>query len=157
DLFISHSSVDCETATALVNEIESAGVSCWLASRDVPLGGAYQVEIVRAIDHCRAVLLVFSEAANKSEHVLREIELAAQSKKAIYPVRIDRSEPTDGLKYLLANKQWVERRVLGNKLPETIARLLTAPNPVSSASRTNAAPEHSAGLQARSTRSVAFA
>src|SRR5436190_10142958 len=124
DLFISHSSADSEAAAALVADLEKAGLSCWVAPRDVPLGGTYQIEIVDAIDHCRAVLLLFSDAANKSEHVLREVELAAQGKKPIYTVRIDRAEPTGGLKYLLVNKQWVERSALGDRLPETIVRLL---------------------------------
>src|SRR5262249_9218211 len=52
------------------------------------------------------------------------IELAAQGKKPIYPVRIDRTEPTGGLKYMLANKQWVERKALGDRLVETIVRML---------------------------------
>ena len=127
DLFISHASLDSDAAAALVAEIENAGVACWFAPRDVSLGGSYQAEIVDAIENCRAVLLVFSEAANKSEHVLREIELAARDKKPIYPVKIDRSEPTGGLKYLLANKQWVERTAVGNRLADRIAKLFASP------------------------------
>lgn len=128
DLFISHSSADAETARALVTDFENRGITCWLAARDVPMGGSYQVEIVSAIERCRAVLLLFSDAANRSEHVLREVELAAQGRKPIYPLRIDASEPAGGLKYMLANKQWVERKALGNRLAETIERLL-ASNP----------------------------
>jgi formylglycine-generating enzyme required for sulfatase activity len=124
ELFISHSSADGEAAEKLVAELENAGLTCWLASRDVSFGGAYQAEIVDAIDHCRALLLVFSDAANRSEHVLREVELAAQGRKPIFPLRIDRSEPAGGLKYLLANKQWVERRSLRGRLGETFASLL---------------------------------
>src|SRR5437763_4514643 len=71
------------------------------------------------------MLLLFSGAANKSEHVLREVELAAQGKKPIYPLRIDVSEPAGGLKYMLANKQWVERKALGNRLVDTIEQLLS--------------------------------
>src|SRR5258705_4244590 len=123
DLFISHSSADSKAAEGLVADLEKGGLRCWLATRDVPLGGAYQAEIVDAIDHCGALLLLFTDAANQSEHVLREVELAAQGKKPIYPLRIDRAEPVGGLKYLLTNKQWVERKVLGDRLVETIVRL----------------------------------
>ena len=128
DLFISHSSADAATARALVTDFENRGITCWLAPRDIPMGSSYQNEIVSAIDRCRAVLLLFSDAANRSEHVLREVELAAQGRKPIYPLRIDASEPAGGLKYMLANKQWVERKALGNRLVETIERLL-ASNP----------------------------
>jgi len=124
DLFISHSSADAETAKVLVRDFEKRGLSCWLATRDVPIGSSYQIEIVQAIENSRAMLLLFSEAANKSEHVLRELELAAQSKKPIYPLRIDPAEPSGGLKYLLTNKQWVERKALGNRLVDTIEQLI---------------------------------
>ena len=124
DLFISHSSADAETAQALVTDFENRNITCWMAPRDIPMGSSYHEEIVQAIENSRAVLLLFSNAANKSEHVLREVELAAQGKKPILPLRIDVSEPAGGLKYMLANKQWVERKALGNRLVDTIEQLL---------------------------------
>src|ERR1700754_2219012 len=98
DLFISHSSADADTARTLVTDFENRGISCWIAPRDIPMGSSYQSEIVRAIEECRAVLLLFSKATNESEHVLREVELAAQGRKAIYPLRIDSTEPAGGLR-----------------------------------------------------------
>lgn len=129
DLFISHSSADAETARALVTDFENRNITCWMAPRDIPMGSSYHEEIVAAIENSRAVLLLFSGAANKSEHVLREVELAAQGKKPIYPLRIDVSEPAGGLKYMLANKQWVERKALGNRLVDTIEQLLAGARP----------------------------
>ena len=129
DLFISHSSADAGTAQALVTDFENRNITCWMAPRDIPMGSSYHEEIVQAIENSRAVLLLFSGAANKSEHVLREVELAAQGKKPIYPLRIDVSEPAGGLKYMLANKQWVERKALGNRLVDTIEQLLAGARP----------------------------
>jgi formylglycine-generating enzyme required for sulfatase activity len=129
DLFISHSSADAETAQALVTDFENRNISCWMAPRDIPMGSSYHEEIVQAIENSRAMLLLFSNAANKSEHVLREVELAAQGKKPILPLRIDVSEPAGGLKYMLANKQWVERKALGNRLVDTIEQLLAGARP----------------------------
>jgi len=130
DLFISHSSEDAETALTLVADFENRNISCWVAPRDIPMGSSYHEEIVQAIENSRAVLLLFSSAANKSEHVLREVELAAQGKKPILPLRIDVSEPAGGLKYMLANKQWVERKALGNRLVDTIEQLLAGARPI---------------------------
>lgn len=130
DLFISHSSADADTAHALVTDFENRNITCWMAPRDIPMGSSYHEEIVQAIENSRAVLLLFSGAANKSEHVLREVELAAQGKKPIYPLRIDVSEPAGGLKYMLANKQWVERKALGNRLVDTIEQLLAGSRPI---------------------------
>src|SRR6266550_3579590 len=130
DLFISHSSADADTAQALVADFENRNITCWMAPRDIPMGSSYHEEIVQAIENSRAVLLLFSNAANKSEHVLREVELAAQGKKPILPLRIDVSEPAGGLRYMLANKQWVERKALGNRLVDTIEQLLAGARPI---------------------------
>jgi formylglycine-generating enzyme required for sulfatase activity len=130
DLFISHSSEDAETAMALVADFENRNITCWVAPRDIPMGSSYHEEIVQAIENSRAVLLLFSGAANKSAHVLREVELAEQGRKPILPLRIDVSDPVGGLKYMLANKQWVERKALGNRLVETIEQLLGGVRPI---------------------------
>ena len=137
DLFISHSSADAETARALVTDFENRGITCWMAPRDIPMGSSYQGEIVKAIEHCRAMLLLFSSAANDSEHVLREVELAAQNRKPIYPLRIDATEPAGGLRYMLANKQWVERKALGNRLVDTVEQLLSGNGAAPSARSAN--------------------
>jgi formylglycine-generating enzyme required for sulfatase activity len=133
DLFISHSSSDAGTANDLVTDFERHGISCWIAPRDIPLGSGYHREIVNAIAQCRAMLLLFSVTANESDHVLREVELAAQGRKPIYPLRLDGVEPAGGLKYMLANMQWVERRALGDRLTATIEQLLRASGPAEQA------------------------
>src|SRR4029077_1965877 len=132
DLFISHSSADAETALAVVAGFENRNITCWMAPRDIPMGSSYHEEIVAAIENSRAVLLLFSGAANKSEHVLREVELAAQGKKPILPLRIDVSAPAGGLKYMLANKQWVERKALGNRLVDEIEKRWARSRPIHS-------------------------
>ena len=130
DLFISHSSEDAETALALVADFENRNITWWVALRDIPMGSSYHEEIVHAIENSRAVLLLFSSSANKSAHVLREVELAEQGRKPISSLRIDVSDPAGGLKYMLANKQWVERKALGNRLVETIEQLLAGARPI---------------------------
>jgi formylglycine-generating enzyme required for sulfatase activity len=130
DLFISHSSEDSETALALVTDFENRNITCWMAPRDIPIGSSYHEEIVHAIENSRAMLLLFSGNANKSAHVLREVELAEQGRKHILPLRIDLSEPVRGLKYMLANKQWVERTALGNRLVDHIQQRLASTGPI---------------------------
>src|ERR1041385_3024425 len=138
DLFISHSSADAAAALSLVNEIESRGIlKCWIAPRDIPIGASYQREIVRAIGNCGGFVLLLSQNTNASDHVLRELELAGQAKKAMYPIKIDASEPAEGIKYYLASTQWVERKALGNRLVETIEQM------VASAQGTGGAAERS--------------
>ena len=143
DLFISHSSAEASVAAALAKDIEARGISCWMAPRDVPPGKAYQEQIVEAIDSCGAMLLLFSKSANESEHVLREVELASNAKKPIYPLQLGDERPERGLKFLLANKQWIERKALEGRLAEILEQLLRGslgsnpppPPPVPQASR----------------------
>src|SRR4051812_20628976 len=154
DLFISHSSEDAETAAALVTDFENRNITCWMAPRDIPMGSSYHEEIVAAIENSRAMLLLFSGAANKSAHVLREVELAEQARKPILPLRIDVSDPVGGLKYMLANKQWVERTALGNRLVDHIQSRLAGTRPVHGGGadpverRAAAAPPKKSGVSA---------
>jgi hypothetical protein len=108
-LFVSHATRDLEEARSLVADLEAAGVSCWLAERDIPVGTNYAVEIERAISSARALVLVFSEAACASDHIAREVDLAGDAGIDILPVRIDHSEPSGALRYHLKNRQIVPR------------------------------------------------
>jgi len=56
----------------------------------------------------RCLVLLFSEKANQSEHVHREVLIADNSKKPVYPVRIENVQPSGAMKYQLANRQWLD-------------------------------------------------
>lgn len=79
DVFISHSSNNRTVATAACAALESSGIRCWIAPRDVLPGRSYSGEITRAIQQSRAFVLIFSQHSNNSEQVLREVQLAANS------------------------------------------------------------------------------
>jgi len=106
--FISFSTEDRKTATEILHELERAGVRCWIATRDVPYGSDYQEAIVDALDQADSMVLVFSNAANNSQDVAREIALASEHKILILPVRIEDARPTKALRYQLANRQYVD-------------------------------------------------
>lgn len=127
ELFVSYSSSDIAFTEDLVTEIEARGIGCWYAKRDIRPGGVYPVEITRALDDCRALLLVFSadtnRAANENLHILREIDYAASSRKPILPVRIADVEPHEGLAYFLRTVQWIERSAGDPRLADRIAEV----------------------------------
>lgn len=106
-VFISYASHDVAAASALVAALEAAGVGCWIAARDVPPGGNYQAEIAGAIRAARGVVLLFSEAANGSAEVLKELSLASAAGVAVYPVRMGAAAPGAAMAYELATRQWV--------------------------------------------------
>ncbi|MGD9691137.1 MAG: toll/interleukin-1 receptor domain-containing protein [Phycisphaerales bacterium] len=109
-VFISHASADKAVATAVCTALEAAGVSCWIAPRDVKPGLPYPQEIVRGIGECRVLLLLYSAASNSSDMVLRELENATAAKKAILPVKLDDSQPCAEMRFYLGREQWVDAR-----------------------------------------------
>jgi hypothetical protein len=108
DVFISHSSNNRTVANAVCAALESIGIRCWIAPRDVLPGRSYSGEITRAIQQSRAFVLIFSEHSNNSEQVLREVQLAANSRLHIVQFRIDSVAPSDDLEYYLSGPHWLD-------------------------------------------------
>src|SRR5213075_1051262 len=108
DVFISHSSSNRTIANAVCAALESIGIRCWIAPRDVLPGRSYSGEITRAIQQSRAFVLIFSEHSNNSEQVLREVQLAANSRLHIVQFRIDPVTPSDDLEYYLSGPHWLD-------------------------------------------------
>ena len=80
DVFISYSHLDKPVADAACATLESRGVRCWIAPRDVLPGDEYASALVGAIHSSRLLVLVFSSGANQSPQVLREVERAVSTK-----------------------------------------------------------------------------
>jgi len=107
-VFISHSSKDKPTADAICNHLESAGIRCWIAPRDIAFGADWTEGIMRGIDSCRVFVLVFSENANDSEHVRREVAKAFSLGLAVIPFRTDPVSPSRSLGYYLETVHWLD-------------------------------------------------
>jgi TolB-like protein len=127
DVFVSYASQDVAVANSIVETLESQGVKCWLAPRDVKAGAQYADAIVRAINDAKAFVLVMSADAVGSVHVAREVERAASKRKAIVPFRIDTAALSPEFEYFLSNSQWIEVPKLGMraamaKLKEAVGR-----------------------------------
>jgi hypothetical protein len=106
-VFISHSSADGQTAKAICGALEKRGLACWLASRDINPGEDFQGAIVQAIRSASVMVLVFSQNANNSDEIKKELVLASQSNVVIIPVRVENVAPNDSLAYQFATRQWV--------------------------------------------------
>ena len=87
DVFISHSVKDKVTADAVCALLESEGVRCWIAPRDVMPGMEWGECIIEAIEQTRVMVLVFTADANASPQIRREVERAVNHGVAILPVR----------------------------------------------------------------------
>src|SRR5258708_1138137 len=110
-VFISHSSIDRETADAICAHLESAGIQCWIAPRDIEPGATWTKGIMQGLDACRVLILVFSEHANDSDHVQREVAKAFSSGLAVLPFRIKDVLPNQSLSYFLDTIHWLDATV----------------------------------------------
>jgi hypothetical protein len=126
DLFISHAARDAAAASRLCVELEGRGFSCWLASRDVAPGENFQVAIVRAIRGARTMLLVFTEAANASDEVAKELALASQTKLPVVPLRVENVAPSETFAYEFATRQWIDFHQDWDSALAQLARHLSA-------------------------------
>src|SRR5688500_94203 len=71
--FISHASEDFERADEVRASLEERGFRCYIAPRDLRAGHDYLEELVRGITHSRCLVLLLSDAANKSPMVAKEV------------------------------------------------------------------------------------
>lgn len=108
DVFVSYSAADRALALLVVEGLESRGIRCWVAPRDIPAGSEYGEEIVEAIKGCRILVLIFSAQANSSPHVRREVERAVSARRAILPFRVEDITPTGAMEYALGNTHWLD-------------------------------------------------
>jgi hypothetical protein len=157
DVFISYASEDKIVADAACGMLESNGVRCWIAPRDVIPGMAYGEAIIDAIRSCRIMILVFSSKSNASPHIPKEIERAVSAGVAVIPFRIEDVKPGRSLDYFIGNVHWLdaltpplERHL--ERLVRNVQTLLSRDVPViepklSSASEVPASPAASRPVQ----------
>jgi TolB-like protein/cytochrome c-type biogenesis protein CcmH/NrfG len=124
DVFISYASTDAAIANAVVSALESHGLKCWIAPRDVIPGSLYAEGIVRAINGARLLVLVLSESAVASPHVGKEIERASSKQRPIIALKTDATALTPALEYFLSESQWVDVGVEGRE--NAVAKLVEA-------------------------------
>jgi tetratricopeptide (TPR) repeat protein len=107
-VFISYETADRKQALSVCKALEDRGTSCWISSRDVAPGENYQEAIVRSIRNARAIVLVFSKAANNSDEIKKELSLASRFHVPVMALRIEDVEPSDAFAYELSTRQWID-------------------------------------------------
>src|ERR1700729_3796087 len=123
-VFISYAAQDSAIAENACEALEKAGVTCWIAPRDVTPGAFYGDEIVHAIDAAKAIVLVLSQNAANSQHVLREVERAASKRHPVISLRIDRAPLAAGLEYFLNTSHWLDAS--GADISRSMPKLIAA-------------------------------
>jgi TolB-like protein/Flp pilus assembly protein TadD len=114
-VFISYASQDKATADAICELVENEGIGCWIAPRDVVPGEFYADAIVRALNEAQVLLLVLTEHAVNSPHVLREVERTSSKRHPIISLRIGAISLPPALEYFLSSSHWLEASPSGIK------------------------------------------
>jgi len=106
-VFISHSSTDKAAANAICEKLESVGVPCWIAPRNIAPGADWSLSIMEAMK-CPIMVLIFSTHANESAHVQREVGRAFARGMTVIPFRIEKIEPNGSMEYYLGSVHWLD-------------------------------------------------
>ena len=118
EVFISyHRNSSAELVEHIVAALESHGIKCWYAPRDVD--SSYAGDIVKAINTCKVFLLVMNEQSSHSAHVLNEIDCAfnrfhQHESIRLLPFRTDNREISDDVRYYLGRIHFLD----GTEPPE---------------------------------------
>ncbi|MBE9572188.1 MAG: tetratricopeptide repeat protein [Proteobacteria bacterium] len=129
EIFICYSSKDKPIADAMCTRLESSGIRCWYAPRDVLPGTNYQEEIIDSIDKTKIMVLIFSANSNDSPHVIRELTKAVSKGVIILPFRTEEILPSKSMEYLIGLPHWLDAMTPPleqhlEKLTETVQLLL---------------------------------
>lgn len=132
DVFISyHTASSLAVVEAVVNKLESVGVRCWYAPRDVV--GAYASSIIQAINACKIFLLMLNKPSSESPQVLNELNavtdrLSAKENVSIVPFHLADSdkEISPEAQYYVRRMHWIDAITppLDERIEELVQKVL---------------------------------
>jgi len=105
-LFISYASEDRNLASHVLSFLESSGLKCWMAPRDIRPAADWAVSIIDGIDSSSAMVLILSRYSNDSPQVRRELERAVSRGILIYPLVVESIVLSKWMQYCISPHQW---------------------------------------------------
>ena len=89
----------------MADKLRYAGVSIWVDESGIGAATLWSKEIAGAIKACKVLVLMVTPNSVKSEIVVKEVTLAAEQRKKILPVVLERTPIPEALEYHLAGIQ----------------------------------------------------
>ena len=125
EIFLSHSHLDKEFATALTSGLQGHGFEVWIDRQDLQAGDAWRAAISHAISECAAFLVILSPNCVASNNVVKELSIAESKNRHIVPIMYQTCEIPDAMEYQLAGLQWIDFSEMGfeNALERLVAVL----------------------------------
>ena len=158
-VFISYTVEDRKMADTVCAALETRGIACWIAPRDVAPGKDYAEEILHGIETTELMVVLLSEKANASTFVKNEVERAFSKRKTVIPFRIQDVNPSRQMELFLSGIQWIDAwnpplEAKINVLIETIGKMLGIALPASSSTPPPSPPSVSPTVKPVLTRQV---
>ncbi len=121
-VFISHARADRTVADTICAALENRGVACWIATRDVPPGDNFGDAIAAVIRASKVMVLIFSDSANNSDEIKKEVVLAGRGHVPVIPLRVEDIQPSGAFEYELVTRQWIDLFVNWDEAIERLMR-----------------------------------
>lgn len=110
DVFISYEHESKSIADNICSVLETRGIRCWYAPRDVY--GDYATSIVDAIEKCKIFVLILNHNSSESPHVLNEVEMAYKrilnGEITIIPFKVDEGILSKAMEYYVKRLHWID-------------------------------------------------
>ena len=88
DVFISYRHSQAKLIAPIEAELKRRGISCFTDRVGVNYGMEYAEAIARAIKACKVLLVVWTQDANDSADMVREVKMALDLKKKVIPYKV---------------------------------------------------------------------
>ncbi len=131
DVFISyHVTSSSHIAADIAQQLESRNISCWYAPRDIDTTKSYASSIVKAIEECKIFLLLITEQAMNSAHILNELDIAfrrciTKENCIVIPFKLCEQNLTIEFQYYLGKMQILDGTIppVQNRIEELVDRI----------------------------------
>lgn len=107
-VFISYSRQDTTAVDQIVSRLKSDGFEVWIDRTNIKGGDLWTVAIVEAIDTADSFVLMLSPNSTTSDNVRKEVQLAQDAKRKLFPLLIAAVTLPPQFRYQLAGIQLID-------------------------------------------------
>jgi hypothetical protein len=107
-VFISYSRQDANTVDKIAARLERDGFDVWIDRARIKGGELWTVAIVAAIDSADSFVLMLTPSATSSDNVRKEVQLAQDAKRRLFPLVIAPVTLPPQFRYQLAGIQMID-------------------------------------------------
>ena len=121
EVFISYAKQNKDIADSICSTLESKGIYCWIAPRNISSGVIFPEAIIKGIVESKILLLVLSSHSDNSNHVKNEVSIALDNKLTILPFCVENFSLSNEMNYFIRRYQLFEAYT--PSIEESIQRL----------------------------------